>query len=123
MGPPGGSVNAIPHDARQQVRDRLNNAMVKRHELLSHLDQLTEGSYSDHMKDMFSSARKAGLDDVDWRVVRLNHCKDPKYNAGVNPQIATEVLQRKVLDGRILEEQLGAEANANWQRAYAVAGV
>lgn len=74
------------------------------------------------MKDTFSAARKAGLDNVDWRVVRLMHCKDSKYNVAVGPQLACEVLQRKQFDGQVLEEQLAAEARTNWERALAVAG-
>lgn len=105
------------------MRDRLNHALVKRHELVGHLDELTEGAYSGHMQDTFSAARRAGLSDVDWRVVRMMHCKDPKYNAGADPHLAGEVQQRKLMDGQVLEHQLAAEAYSNWERALSVAGM
>lgn len=113
----------VPYEVvRKQVTERLNTAIDKRHELVSHLDELTEGQYSADMKKTFSASRKAGLDDVDWRVPRLMRCKDPKYNGGADGAQAVEVQQRKVVDSQVLEEQLANDATERWTKALQVVG-
>lgn len=125
MGPPhsGNYADSLQYDqARQMVRERLNEGMQKRHELIGQLDDLTEGGYTRHLQDAFSSARRAGVDEVDWRVPRYMYCKDPKYNGNVDPRIAYDALQRKAADAQVLETQLGEDALKQWERALAVVG-
>eukprot|EP00927_Polykrikos_kofoidii_P074168 TRINITY_DN70140_c0_g1_i1.p1 TRINITY_DN70140_c0_g1~~TRINITY_DN70140_c0_g1_i1.p1 ORF type:complete len:269 (-),score=40.96 TRINITY_DN70140_c0_g1_i1:215-1021(-) len=50
------------------------------------------------------------VEPPDPRVGRLQLCKDPKFNGGVRPEFAFEVQQRKLVDGRALEEILSREA-------------
>uniref|UniRef100_A0A7S2VRG3 Uncharacterized protein n=1 Tax=Zooxanthella nutricula TaxID=1333877 RepID=A0A7S2VRG3_9DINO len=119
--PPAVAQPAVPYEVvRRQVTERLDQSMQKRHELIGHLDEVTEGEYSEHMKNTFSAARRARLDDVDWRVPRLMYCKDPKHNVGLDPLRAQAVQERKMADGRVLEDQLAAEAHSNWERALEV---
>jgi len=113
----------VPYEVvRKQVADRLNCAIDRRTELVHHLDELTDGVYSEGMKKTFSASRKAELDDVDWRVARLMYCKDPKHNAGVDAAHAWEVQQRKMADSQALEDALAHDATDRWAKALAVVG-
>jgi len=109
----------VPPGVKQQLAERLNTAVKKRHQLVGVLDEITHGEYSDHMQNTFAYARKAGLDDVDWRVPRLMYCKDPKYNHGVPSAVAQDVMRRKMADAQVLEQQLASEAYTNWETALA----
>jgi len=126
-GPPPAMVPApvappVPYEVvRKQVAERLNSAIDKRRDLVGHLDELTEGAYSEGMKKTFSASRKANLDDVDWRVPRLMYCKDPKHNGSAEAH-AFEVEQRKMADSQVLEEQLAQDATDKWAKALAVVG-
>lgn len=52
------------------------------------------------------------VEPPDPRVGRLQVCKDPKFNGGVPPPFAFEVQERKMIDGRVLEDILSREAYA-----------
>jgi len=104
--------------AAQQVAQRLDTALQRRHGLLRDLDVLTDGEYAREVHKTFSASRKAGLDDVDWRVPRVIYAKDPKFNEGLDPRFAFELQQRKLSDGQLLEQQLAGEADAAWLRDH-----
>lgn len=103
------------NEVAQGVANRLDAAVTRREELLENLSMMTNTERNAlPMQADFSLARKAHLDDVDWRVTRLMFCKDPKYNMGLDPALAYEVQQKKATDGAELERQLAAEAYASW---------
>jgi len=93
---------------------------MRRRGLTHDLDKMTNGEYSKHVKNTFSAASKAGLDDIDWRVPHLIYSKDPKFNEGLDPRFAFEVQQRKLTDGKVLEQELSNEAQANWQMSHTI---
>lgn len=98
----------------EMVKERMVEAAGRRMELSENLDVLTNGQYAERQKKVFSAAKKAGVDNVDWRIPRLMACKDPKYNAMVPPEIAHIVSMRKQEDGAMLENQLAYEAYERW---------
>eukprot|EP00933_Yihiella_yeosuensis_P036364 TRINITY_DN30122_c0_g2_i1.p1 TRINITY_DN30122_c0_g2~~TRINITY_DN30122_c0_g2_i1.p1 ORF type:complete len:334 (-),score=75.25 TRINITY_DN30122_c0_g2_i1:159-1160(-) len=99
----------------QQVADRLDDACVRREELLDDLSLFTNTDRERlPLEGDFSLLRKAHLDKMDWRVAKLMYCKDPKYNMGMDPSMAYEVQQKKAREGAELERQLGQEATAWW---------
>lgn len=106
--------------AAQFVTKRMKDSIDRHGGLIRDLDGMTNGAYSSEVKGSFSAARKAGLDDIDWRVPHLIYSKDPKFNEGLDPRFAFEVQQRKLTDGRVLEEELSSEAQANWQMSHTV---
>merc|ERR1719265_2443872 len=105
MGPP-----MIPPDV---VIDRFATADVKHDQLRANLDANSNGMFSKkEYKRGLMAAGQPGLDDVDWRVPRLMHCKDPKYNILALSQgpYAEGIQEAKAAQGRVLEDQLAAEA-------------
>eukprot|EP00929_Paragymnodinium_shiwhaense_P025805 TRINITY_DN15525_c0_g1_i1.p1 TRINITY_DN15525_c0_g1~~TRINITY_DN15525_c0_g1_i1.p1 ORF type:complete len:312 (-),score=63.56 TRINITY_DN15525_c0_g1_i1:150-1085(-) len=100
--------------AAEGVRQRMIKAGERRAELSESLDILTNGAYAERQKKVFSAAKKAGVDNIDWRVPKLMACKDPAYNAAVPPQVAHEVAARKLQDGTVLENELAYEAYGKW---------
>lgn len=121
--PPTNSYGPKYEVARQQVQDRLQAAMQKRGELLEHIQEETNGLYQEHLRTKFSAAGKANVSGIDWRVPRLQYCKDPFYNQQMNPIMAFEVQERKSADSRVLEYELSKEANANWAAALLPVGM
>lgn len=119
-GAPAGVPYAV---VAEQVRTSLDSALERRRGLLRDVDALTAGGYSQHLQTVFSATRKANLDNVDWRVPRLMYCKDPRYNEGVDPSIAFEVQQQKVIDGSALEQAFAAEAYADLVQRLEPAGL
>jgi len=112
---------AVPYAmAAQQVNERLTVAMQRHNGLLKDLDGLTNGEYNHDVSSLLSVARKANLDDVDWRVPRLTYAKDPKHNEGLDPRFAFEVQQRKLTEGQVLEATLSREAQEHWARTQEV---
>merc|ERR1719343_567832 len=89
--PPTNSYGPKYEVARQQVQDRLQAAMQKRGELLEHIQEETNGLYQEHLRTKFSAAGKANVSGIDWRVPRLQYCKDPVHNQQMNPIMAFEV--------------------------------
>jgi hypothetical protein len=106
--------------AAQDVTKRMRAAIDRHRGLTRDLDVLTNGTYSSEVKNSFSAASKAGLDDIDWRVPHLIYSKDPKFNEGLDPRFAFEVQQRKQTDGRVLEAELASEAEASWQMNHTI---
>lgn len=98
-------------------------AMEKRSELESSIHFQTNGLYHDHLQSKFNAARKANLTGIDWRVPRLQYCKDPRYNRMVDPIMAYEVRERKAADSQVLEYELSKEANAQWAQALVPVGM
>lgn len=121
--PPSNAYGPKYEVARQQVQDRLQSAMQKRSELLEHVQEETNGLYQQHLRTKFSPAGKANLTGIDWRVPRLQYCKDPVHNQQINPIMAFEVQERKAADSRVLEYELSKEANANWAAALIPVGM
>eukprot|EP00425_Heterocapsa_triquetra_P036375 CAMPEP_0195085476 /NCGR_PEP_ID=MMETSP0448-20130528/25884_1 /TAXON_ID=66468 /ORGANISM="Heterocapsa triquestra, Strain CCMP 448" /LENGTH=251 /DNA_ID=CAMNT_0040118875 /DNA_START=1 /DNA_END=753 /DNA_ORIENTATION=+ len=122
-GPPPGPPSVPYHVVQQQLAARLEQTLGKRHELIQDLDRLTDGDYTEHVKNTFSVARQAQVDAVDWRVARLLYCKDPKFNHGLEPAIAFDVQARKAADGEHIEGELAAKAIAEWNEALAPVGM
>jgi len=120
---PGGPPPVPYAVVQQQLGQRVQQTMQKRAELISDLDWLTDGEYTEHVKNTFSISRQTNLDGVDWRVPRLLYCKDPKFNDALGPALAFDVQQRKVRDGGSLEKSLAAEATANWAKALEPCGL
>lgn len=121
--PPTSSYGPKYEVARQQVQERLQAAMQKRGELLAHIQEETNGLYQEHLRTKFSPAGKANVTGIDWRVPRLQFCKDPVHNQQMNPIMAFEVQERKAADSRVLEYELSKEANANWAAALLPVGM
>jgi len=40
----------------------------------------------------------------------------PKYNAGLHPGVAAEVVRRKIADGEVIEHQLSLDSYNNWSK-------
>jgi len=125
---PGAAEYAV---AQMQVAERLDEAMNRRTELLQSYQDLSNAEGPGFMppaelaaatEKEFSLARKANLDQIDWRVARLMYCKDPKYNAGLDPALAYEVQQKKAVDGDQIEATLAAEAHAIWAEKLSAVG-
>lgn len=99
--------------AANEVGHRWENASARHRELVQDLNMMRCDEYQRGMRKSFTSSFKANLDQVDWRVPRLMYCKDPKWNLDVMrlpPEIAHEVQQKKMIDGRIIEDQMSREA-------------
>jgi len=89
------------------VGDRLIAAEKTQLELKEQIATNVKGG----IPTLFSNgAAQQGLQTIDWRVPKLMQCRDPKYNAGLDPRFAYEIQTRKMHDGRVLEDQLSMEA-------------
>jgi len=117
--------------AQMQVAERLDQATNRRAELLQAYQDLSNAEGPGFIpaaelaaanEKEFSLARKAHLHQVDWRVARLMYCKDPKYNAGLDPALAYEVQQKKAVDGDQIEATLAEEAHAAWAEKLSQVG-
>lgn len=116
-GAPVGALSSVPYAvAAQQVNERLDVAMQRHNGLVRDLDVLTNGEYNNEVNNSLSVARRANLDDVDWRVPRLVYAKDPKFNEGLDPRFAFEVQRRKLTEGKVLEATLSGEAELRWRQ-------
>jgi hypothetical protein len=99
--------------AAGEVAHRWQNSSARHQELVQDLNMMTCDSYTTGMRNAFTASAQANLDTVDWRVPRLMYCKDPKWNLGVQtfpPEIAHEVQSKKMVDGKIIEDQMSREA-------------
>lgn len=110
---PCGPAMVHPMIPPEVVIDRFANAEVRHDQLRGHLDNISKNRYSkkEYMRAIVA-ADKPTLADVDWRVPRLVHCKDPKYNilAAVEGPFAEGIQEAKMVQGRALEDQLAFEA-------------
>merc|ERR1719440_2057093 len=67
------------------------------------LNGITGDAWKQYTAKQFSALTKAGLEDVDWRVPRVNYCKDSKYNEELPPKARQAIGEAKAKDGKILE--------------------
>mmetsp|Transcript_70981 Transcript_70981/g.154243 ORF Transcript_70981/g.154243 Transcript_70981/m.154243 type:complete len:222 (+) Transcript_70981:118-783(+) len=114
----------IPYEvAAHQVGSRFMSSEHKRMELTQGANMATNGEFERRQKEAFSASHKAGyLDETDWRVPQLQYRKDPKFNAGVHPAFAFEFQERKIMEGRMLEDQLAREAFAKSSMEMSASG-
>lgn len=73
-----------PQDARQ-VQERLAIAEQTNIREKAKLNQLTGDAFAQYEARHFSAVAKANLQEVDWRVPRVNYDKDPKFNRNLLP--------------------------------------
>lgn len=98
---------------RYQAADATNE------KLENNLNEVTNNGWDLFESEQFSALTKAGLQDVDWRVPRVNYCMDTKYDReapmnGVPPQFTQQVINAKRHDGQILKKMLGVDAIEKW---------
>lgn len=98
------------------VQDRFDEAQDVNVQLQSKLNEWTNNMYDRYNREHFSALTRANLDDVDWRVPRVVYCKDPKFNARLDPKIAAEAQAMKKADGDTLQDQLSVEAWEKWRQ-------
>lgn len=99
--------------AAQGLQQRMDAGTSMNQSLSDRLDGTIPGGTDDQTKN--TATRKAGLNDVDWRVPRLQYCLDPKYNnLPMNPMLQQQLAQRRMFDAQNLEAELADEAQRDF---------
>lgn len=58
----------------------------------------------------------AYIDEIDWRVPKVMYYKEPSKNFNIDPRVALDVQQKRLVEGDKLEKQLSVTA---WEQAIA----
>lgn len=104
--------------SRKHDPNRFDRAARTNKTLEDQLNGMTGDHWKQHHAKQFSALTKASLDDVDWRVPRVNYCLDSKYNDELPVNLRKAVGQAKAKDGAILEHHLGADAIRKWKEEH-----
>jgi hypothetical protein len=105
-------------DSRPQDPSRYGRAEKTNVTLENQLNAMTGDHWKQYHAKQFSALAKSGLDDMDWRVPRVNYCLDSKYNDELPANLRKEVGEAKTKDGTILQQKLGEDAIRKWKETH-----